>query len=70
MSEYLSVLQSRLHFSTCLLLSSSPDELYRVGYYSGVQSLIETMYNSSGGGGGGFGEWGKQNEGEIFSLFF
>ena len=30
-------------------LSSSPDELYRIGYYSRVQSLIETMYNSSGG---------------------
>jgi len=32
-----------------LVLSSSPDELYRIGYYSRVQSLIETMYNSSGG---------------------
>jgi len=30
-------------------LSSSPDELYKIGYYSHVQSLIETMYNSSGG---------------------
>ena len=31
------------------MLSLPPDELYRIGYYSRVRSLIETMYNSNGG---------------------
>ena len=31
-----------------IMLSLPPDELYRIGYYSRVRSLIETMHNSSG----------------------